>query len=92
MAHDDSVLLIGSGLTSVDVAIELRARGFEGAIHIFSRRGLLPQRHGAVPFPPFRVDNAPRTVRGLLRMIRLQVRQADAKGSNWREVIDSLRP
>ena len=91
--RDKSVLLIGSGLTSVDVAIELRARGFEGTIHMLSRRGLLPQSHQATaPFPPFWSDNSPRTVRGLLRLIRLQVKSAEAHGSDWRAVIDSLRP
>jgi uncharacterized NAD(P)/FAD-binding protein YdhS len=91
-ANDNSVLLIGCGLTSVDVTVELRARGFEGTIHMLSRRGLLPQRHAAVPFPPFPTENTPRTVRGLLRLIRLQVKKAEARGSNWRAVIDSLRP
>ncbi len=91
-AADRSVLLVGSGLTAVDVTLELRARGFEGTIHILSRRGLLPQRHAAVPFPPFQMDHTPQTVRGLLRMIRLQVKNAEERGSNWREVIDSLRP
>jgi uncharacterized NAD(P)/FAD-binding protein YdhS len=90
--HDKKVLLIGSGLTSVDVALELRARGFEGTIHMLSRRGLLPQRHAAVPFPPFPTENTPRTVRGLLRLVRLQVRKAEERGSNWRAVVDSLRP
>ena len=90
--HDKNVLLIGSGLTSVDVAVELRARGFEGTIHILSRRGLLPQRHAAVPFPPFPTESTPRTVRGLLRLIRLQVSKAEERGSNWRAVVDSLRP
>ncbi len=90
--NDNSVLVIGSSLTSVDVTVELRARGFEGTIHMLSRRGLLPQRHAAVPFPPFPTENAPRTVRGLLRLIRLQVKKAEERGSNWRAVIDSLRP
>lgn len=91
-AHGGSVLLIGSGLTSVDVTLELRAQGFEGTIHVLSRRGLLPQRHAAVPSPPFPMENAPRTVRGLLRLIRVQVRKAEERGSNWRAVVDSLRP
>jgi len=92
LAQVDDVLLIGSGLTSVDVTVDLRARGFQGTIHILSRRGLLPLRHNAIPTPPFRIDDAPRTVRGLLRMIRVQVKAAEARGSNWREVVDSLRP
>jgi uncharacterized NAD(P)/FAD-binding protein YdhS len=87
------VLLIGSGLTSVDAVIELRARGFEGTIHILSRRGLLPKSHKTVaPLPSFWSSNHPRTVRELLRLIRLQIKAAEARGSDWRAVIDSLRP
>lgn len=91
-ATDNTLLLIGSGLTSVDVILELRARGFEGTIHMLSRRGLLPQRHAAVPFPPFPTESTPHTIRELLRLIRLQVKKAEERGSNWRAVIDSLRP
>src|ERR1700693_3615704 len=47
VSGDKSVLLVGSGLTSVDVAITLRQRGFRGTIQILSRRGLLPQAHKA---------------------------------------------
>lgn len=93
VAQDKSVLLVGSGLTSVDVAITLRQRGFHRAIHILSRRGLLPLTHKATaPWPPFWDDQTPRTVRGLLRLIRTQVESAETAGSGWRAVIDSLRP
>jgi hydroxyacylglutathione hydrolase len=93
VSHDKSVLLVGSGLTSLDVAITLRGRGFRGTIHILSRHGLLPQAHTAtVPWPPFWTEQSPRTVRGLLRLIRTQVKAAEKAGSGWRAVIDSLRP
>lgn len=91
--QDKSVLLVGSGLTSVDVVLELRARGFQGTIHVLSRRGLMPQRHlPVVPLPSPTVDELPCTIRGLLRMVRLRVRTAEAGGLTWRSVIDSLRP
>ena len=90
---DQSVLLVGSGLTSVDVAIALRAKGFRGTIHLLSRRGLLPQNHKATAiWTPFWDENSPRTVRGLLRLIRAHVEVAENSGSGWRAVIDSLRP
>jgi uncharacterized NAD(P)/FAD-binding protein YdhS len=93
VSHDKSILLVGSGLTSVDVAITLRTRGFRGTIHILSRRGLLPQAHKAtVPWPPFWTEKSPRTIRGLFRLIRTQVEAASKAGSGWRAVIDSLRP
>jgi len=93
VSHDKNVLLVGSGLTSVDVAITLRDLGFRGTIHFLSRHGLLPQEHKATaPWPPFWTEQSPRTVRGLLRLIRTQVEAAEKAGSGWRAVMDSLRP
>lgn len=87
------VLLIGSGLTSLDLAIGLRFRGFKGNIHILSRRGLIPQPHQrTAPWPPFWNEGSPKTTRGLLRLIRSQVRAAAGEGVDWRAVIDALRP
>ncbi len=87
------ILLIGSGLTAVDTSIALRARGFEGVIHLLSRRGLMPRQHKpGKPWPPFWNEKSPRTARGLLRLIREQVKAALDQGSDWRPVFDSLRP
>ncbi len=88
-----SVLLIGSGLTSIDLAIALQARKFQGQIQIISRHGLIPQRYEATePWPQFWHEGSPRSVRGLMRLIRNQVRAAAAKGVDWRAVINALRP
>lgn len=88
-----SVLLIGSGLTGLDQGIALKARGFRGTIHLVSRRGLVSQRHQpANEWPQFWGRRSPRTTLGLLRLVREQVRMAEASGSNWRAVIDALRP
>lgn len=93
ISQDQSVLLVGSGLTSVDVAVTLRGRGFRGTIHFLSRRGLLPQTHAATaPWSSFWTEKSPGTIRGLLRLIRTQVEAAEKAGSGWRAVIDSLRP
>jgi uncharacterized NAD(P)/FAD-binding protein YdhS len=88
-----SVLLIGAGLTAVDLAIALVTSGFQGRIHMLSRRGLTPQEHRETkPWPQFWNQECPRTVRGLVEMIRRQVRAAAASGIDWRSVIDALRP
>lgn len=90
---EESVLLVGSGLTGVDVVIALRKQGFRGTIHISSRRGLLPHTHKVVStWPPFWNKTSPRTARALMRLIRTQVEAAENLGSDWRAVIDSLRP
>ncbi len=92
--HDSpSVLLIGAGLTAVDMAIGLVTSGFQGKIHLLSRRGLVPQDHGETkPWPQFWNQECPRTVGGIVRMIRGQVRTAAASGIDWRSVIDAIRP
>jgi uncharacterized NAD(P)/FAD-binding protein YdhS len=87
------VLLIGAGLTSVDLAIALASKGFRGKIQMLSRRGLLPQAHRQTGgWPQFWNEGCPRTVRGLMRLIRNQVRAAAKVGIDWRSVIDALRP
>lgn len=81
------VLLVGTGLTMVDAVITLLDQGHAGPIHAVSRRGLLPQPHGAasaVPLPALPAD-----LRSLMRIVR---RHASQAGANWRGVIDALRP
>jgi uncharacterized NAD(P)/FAD-binding protein YdhS len=87
------ILLVGSGLTSIDVAVELRLRGSRGIIHILSRRGQLPQPHKATDAcPPFWNESSPKTVRSLLRLVRQQIQQGRDRGMEWQSVFDSLRP
>jgi uncharacterized NAD(P)/FAD-binding protein YdhS len=89
----EDVLLVGSGLTSVDVVITLRERGHQGKVHILSRHGFLPQTHKHTePWPAFWNEESPRTALGLLRLIRSEIGKAEANGGDWRAVIDSLRP
>jgi uncharacterized NAD(P)/FAD-binding protein YdhS len=91
---DAPVMLIGTGLTMVDQALTLRARGHRGKIHAVSRRGLLPHVHGpTVSYPvPLEPGKAPKTVLGLFRRVREEVRAAATRGIDWRSVVDALRP
>ena len=86
------VVLIGSGLTAVDAFIGLRANGHRGLIHMISRRGLLPQPHvmskkSCTPAVALKSH----TLRELVRELRNCVARAEQSGSNWRDVIASLR-
>ena len=91
-----SVLLVGSGLTSVDLIMALKSKGFRGIIHVLSRRGLFPRPrrhvHQDESWPLYWNESSPRTVRGLLRLIRSEAQAAVEKNIDWRGVIDSLRP
>jgi uncharacterized NAD(P)/FAD-binding protein YdhS len=87
------ILLVGSGLTSADIAVRLRGERFPGTIHILSRHGLLPQPHKATDAcPPFWNETSPRSTRGLLRLVREQVQEGRQQGIEWQSVFDSLRP
>jgi uncharacterized NAD(P)/FAD-binding protein YdhS len=91
------VLLVGTGLTSIDVILSLLERGHRGSIVAVSRHGLLPTEHTTRPAPPLPPcvrpgDLAATTARGLLRTVRQAIVDADARGEDWRQVIDGLRP
>lgn len=87
-----TVLLIGTGLTMVDLVLALREQGHHGPIHALSRHGLRARAHAAVAaFAP--TTAAPEgSVLAMLGWLREQIAQATAAGSDWRAVVDSLRP
>lgn len=86
LAEDASIVLIGSGLTAVDIALTLDALGHRGLILALSRRGLLPRAHG--PREPADGAAEPWPVRSaaLLRAVR---RRGDAIG--WRSAVQEVR-
>lgn len=91
---DDKVVLIGSGLTMVDVVQSLLDGGHRGPILAVSRRGLLPAEHAPTVPLPLAAEDLPRTtsISRLTRWLRLRLEQADAEGTGWRPVVDGLRP
>jgi uncharacterized NAD(P)/FAD-binding protein YdhS len=85
---DDKVLLLGTGLTAIDVAVLLQEQGFSGGTFAVSRRGLLPRAHadGIGSPPPLAVPPEPRIL-AILRQLR-----SDSSRMNWRHAVDRLRP
>ncbi|MGD0501729.1 MAG: FAD/NAD(P)-binding protein [Steroidobacteraceae bacterium] len=97
----ESVCLLGTGLTAIDVLQSLLRRGRKAAVVGLSRRGLLPSAHA--PSALMRIDplgwlepllrpESGTTTRSITRKIRCAVRAAEASGQDWRQVIDGLRP
>jgi uncharacterized NAD(P)/FAD-binding protein YdhS len=91
---DAPVLLIGTGLTMVDVALGLVDRGHRGRIHALSRRGLLSRPHRIeTSLPPFTVADLPtHSILAMLSFIRGEIDRAAIDHIGWRAVIDGLRP
>lgn len=88
---DETVLLLGMGLTAVDAVFGLRFNGHRGAIYMVSRRGLLPHEHRVFDTPPSTCPEA-HTVSELMDSVRTLVRDVQQPGGNWRAVIDDVRP
>ncbi len=87
------VLILGTGLTMVDVAMVLADRNPRRRIHARSRHGFLPAVHasdGFAPWPDFSPGH-PTTARQVLRGLRRMTAQAESTGWNWRNVIASAR-
>lgn len=92
-ATDADVLLIGSGLTTVDVVISLLEQGHTGKIHSISRHGLNPRRHAeSVALKPPELGSRTITARGLLSWVRNQIDKAQNEAAGWRSIVDSFRP
>jgi uncharacterized NAD(P)/FAD-binding protein YdhS len=91
------ILLLGSGLTAVDMSCSLMRRGFTKPIYMVSRHGLKALPHAAanhsnvVPAPPKQLLSSLRNVRSGLRVLRDQIQNAAHQGQDWREVLACLR-
>ena len=89
------VVLIGLGLTAVDVLLELSALWPNAEFTALSRHGLFPEAHLAQASAP--ADDGAELVEqmrdapGIRSWMRL-LREAIARSDDWRTVIDGLRP
>ncbi len=93
LAHDAPVLLIGTGLTAIDIALKLRKRGHQGHIWMVSRRGLLPNCHqDGGGWPAFLTSNEPRSPLNLFQELRANINQAMRQKIPWQRVMDAMRP
>lgn len=87
------VLLIGSGMTMVDVVMTLRDEGHQGHIYAISRHGRLPQEHSDFARRPLQKPPAGTTSPiAAIRWLRKEIEIAQREGYNWRAVVDGLRP
>ncbi|GAB2618298.1 hydroxyacylglutathione hydrolase [Paractinoplanes abujensis] len=86
---DVPVLLVGAGLTAIDVALTLTEGDRDAPITAVSRRGQLPLTHTEVAAPPvgLALDDCA-TLRDIVRAVRAEA----ARAGDWRAVVDGLRP
>jgi len=82
-ARGGELLLVGTGLTMVDIAVSLEEAGFAGRILAASRRGLVPRAHISPAAAPLEWE-PPARLGDLVRSVRAR--------EPWRASVDGLRP
>jgi uncharacterized NAD(P)/FAD-binding protein YdhS len=94
ISRNDDVLILGSGLTALDLLVSLQTIKSHGMIHVISRRGLFPQAHRHHQPQPhwFTGREFPANARALLHMVRGEIAKGAGEGVDWRAIIDALRP
>jgi uncharacterized NAD(P)/FAD-binding protein YdhS/predicted metal-dependent enzyme (double-stranded beta helix superfamily) len=100
ISSDEPVLLIGSGLTAIDVVLTLSRASRTAPMIAVSRRGLIPLAHLRQLRPPADlsiltdrwIDPATKlTARQLVDDLRRQLTFAEESEITWQQVIDGLR-
>lgn len=86
LGRGDVVMLLGTGLTAVDAALTLEAKGFAGRIVAMSRRGLAPRAHGAREPLCAPCEDLPPSCVAMLRRVR-----ARSEAIGWRAAVYELR-
>jgi uncharacterized NAD(P)/FAD-binding protein YdhS len=88
-------LVIGTGLTALDVILSFHRSASRGRIVALSRRGRFPLPHtvpAAHPRDPFAEGPLPTTAREVVARVRSAAKAEVREGRDWRAVVDGLRP
>jgi uncharacterized NAD(P)/FAD-binding protein YdhS len=101
LAPHHAVLIVGNGLTMADVVLALAHGRDDGPlVHTLSRRGLIPLPQSFHRIDPSELElqeggekllAAAHSLRELLRTIRRLVAETEARGGDWRQVIQLVR-
>jgi uncharacterized NAD(P)/FAD-binding protein YdhS len=90
------IVLLGTGLTTVDAIITLRALGWQGSAHAVSRNGWLPHSHFRgieyPDFPPAGINLAELGLAELLALMEQHCARLRELGANPAIIVDKMRP
>jgi uncharacterized NAD(P)/FAD-binding protein YdhS len=91
-AHARRVVIVGSGLTAVDVALSVSAMDPDTEVCAISRHGWLPRAHTRERTIPRPVQLPDDGRNGLPALVGTISAAASADPGTWRELVDGLRP
>ncbi|MFT4264031.1 MAG: FAD/NAD(P)-binding protein [Nocardioides sp.] len=91
---DAHVLIVGTGLTSIDTAITLLEEGPNRHVTMVSRNGVLPKAHAGQQHTAWvtKVPEGPLTADLLAETMVAEIEAARAVDVSWRAVVDGIRP
>jgi uncharacterized NAD(P)/FAD-binding protein YdhS len=99
VADGSLVVVLGTGLTMLDVAMTVTGAHQGTVVHAVSRHALLPREHRCPPgstggrkaaaLDPGALARGPVSLPGLIRNVRAASEEA---ADDWQSVVDSLRP
>ena len=93
-ANDGHIVLLGTGLTMVDVVVTLRDMNWQGHITAVSRHGMLPQCHfRGIAWPEILPDDSsPKTLGQIVSLVENNCERLRQISQNPAIAIDKLRP
>ncbi|HEX4305459.1 MAG TPA: FAD/NAD(P)-binding protein [Solirubrobacterales bacterium] len=88
------VLVVGTGLSMVDVALTLCEGGGGPRVRAVSRHGLVPRRHRRTltNLRRFHIPTETGRIEPMVAAVFAQICRVAQQGDDWRDVIDSMRP
>lgn len=94
ITDDSPVLVLGTGLSMMDLAISVTRAHPAAVVHAVSRHGLLPRPHrtGRAQAAPPPGPGLPERVDSLRDLLGFARREVAADPDRWREFVDRLRP
>lgn len=104
--YQQTVLILGTGLTMVDMVLSLVEQGHTGKIYALSRHGMIPTAYPASGIPSVKAVTGedvsiPMRLKPLIRWVQERLRAEGAKGGSgdsqrlgiaWQRVLETLRP
>lgn len=89
---DETVCIVGTGLSMVDAVLTLSSNGHRGTVHVVSRHALMPLPHapqGRLAFDIDAFERLPLATR--VRLLRDHAARAQRSGQPWQWLMDTLR-
>lgn len=91
------ILILGAGLSALDVLAWLEHISFRGTLRIVSPRGLMSRPHRVnqnrvAPLSAATIEQLPRDLRSRIRWIRSLVHESELAGEGFQSAFDKIRP